>query len=63
MVLTRKEKETLRTLSQDTSIIICKPYKGNGVVVLDRKNYIKKMSTIRIKQSFNPGKVTLTWII
>ena len=27
MVLTRKEKETLRTLSQDTSIIICKPDK------------------------------------
>jgi len=30
MVLTRKEKETLR--SQDTSIIICKSDKGNGVV-------------------------------
>ena len=46
MVLTRKEKETLRTLSQDTSIIICKPDKGNDVVVLDRKNYIRKMGTI-----------------
>ena len=33
MVLTRKEKETLRTRSQDTSIIICKPDKGNGAVV------------------------------
>ena len=32
MVLTRKEKETLRALSQDTSIVICKPDKGNGVV-------------------------------
>jgi len=28
IVLTRKEKETLRTLSKDTSIIICKPDKG-----------------------------------
>jgi len=63
MVLTRKEKESLRTLSQDTSIITCKPDKGNGVVVLDRKNYIKKMGNIRIKQSFNPGKVMLTWRI
>ena len=42
MVLTRKEKETLRTLSQDTSIIICKPDKGNGVVVLDRKKLYQK---------------------
>jgi len=64
MVLTRKEKETLRTLSQDTFINICKPDKGNGVVVLDRKNNIKKMGTIlKIKQSFNPGKVMLTWRI
>jgi len=45
MVLT-KEKETRRSLSQDTSIIICKPDKGNGIVVLDRKRYIKKMVTI-----------------
>ena len=46
MALNRKEKETLRTLSQDTSIVICKPDKGNGVVVSDRKNYIKKIGTI-----------------
>ena len=64
MVLTRKEKETLRALSQDTSIVICKPDKGNGVVVLDKTDYIKKMGTIkRIKQSFNPKKVMLTWRI
>ena len=37
MVLTRKEKETLRARSQDTSIVICKPDKGNGVVVLDKR--------------------------
>jgi len=42
MVFTKKEKETLRTLSQDTSIIICKPDKGNGVVVLDRKKLYQK---------------------
>ena len=57
MVLTRKEKESLRTLSQDTSIIICKPGKGNGVMVLDRKNYIKKIGIIlKDKTKFQPRK-------
>jgi len=46
MVLTREEKETFRAPSQDTSIVICKPDRGNGVVVLDKKDYIKKMGTI-----------------
>ena len=57
MVLTRKEKETLRALSQDTSIVICKPDKGNGVVVLDKTDYIKKMGTIlKDKTKFQPKK-------
>ena len=57
MVLTREENETLRTLSQDTSITICKPDKGNGVVVLDRKSYITKMGTIlKDKTKFQPRK-------
>ena len=57
VALTRKEKEALRTLSQDTSIIICKHEKGNGVVVSDRKNYIKKMGTIlKDKTKFQPRK-------
>ena len=52
-----KKKKTLRTLSQDTSIIICKPDKGIGVVVLDRKHYIKKMGTIlKDKTKFQPRK-------
>jgi len=46
MVLTKEEKETFRAPSQDTSIVICKPDRGNGVVVLDKKDYIKKMGTI-----------------
>jgi len=59
MVLTRKEKETLRALSQDTSIVICKLDKGNGVVVLDKKDYIKKMGTIlKDKTKFQPKKST-----
>ena len=57
MVLTRKEKETLLALSQVTSIVICKPDKGNGVVVLDKKDYIKKMGTIlKDKTKFQPKK-------
>ena len=57
MVLTRKEKETLRALGQDTSIVICKPDKGNGVVVLDKKDYIKKVGTIlKDKTRFQPRK-------
>ena len=37
--------------------MICKPDKGNGVVVLDRKNDIKKMSTIlKDKTKFQPRK-------
>jgi len=57
MVLTRKENETLRALSQDTSIVICKSDKGNGVVVLDKKDYIKKMGTIlKDKTQFQPKK-------
>ena len=57
MVLTRKEKETLRALSQDTSVVICKPDKGNGVVVLDQKVYIKKMGTVlKDKTKFQPKK-------
>ena len=56
-MLTRKEKETLRALSQDTSIVIWKPDKGNGVVVLDKKDYIKKMGTIlKDKTKFQPKK-------
>jgi len=57
MALTRKEKQTLRALSQDTSIVICKPDKGNGVVVLDKKDYIKKRGTIlKDKTKFQPKK-------
>ena len=49
--------KTLKFSCKNTSIIICKPDKGNGVVVLDRKNYIKKMSTIlKDKTKFQPRK-------
>jgi len=40
-----REKETLCALSQDTSVVICKLDKGNGQVILDKKDYIKNMGT------------------
>jgi len=54
-------KETLCVLSQDTSILLCKPGKENGVVVSNKKYYMKKMGTIlKNKTNFNSEKVMLT---
>ena len=36
----------LRDLSKDDSIIICKPDKGRGVVIVDREVYINKMESL-----------------
>ncbi len=33
---------TLKNLKKDTNIIITKPDKGNGVVILNKSDYIKK---------------------
>ena len=38
--------ETCRGLAQDKSIVITKPDKGNGVVILDKHDYVSKMNTI-----------------
>ena len=35
--------QTLKTLSEDPSIVIIKPDKGNGIVLLDKSNYHVKM--------------------
>ena len=37
---------TLKSLSQDTSIVIMKPDRGNGIVILYRDNYVKKTEVI-----------------
>ena len=37
---------TLKSLSQDTSIVIMKPDKGNGIVILNRDDYVKKTKVI-----------------
>ena len=42
----RRTFELLRSLAKDRSIIITRPDKGRGVVILDRADYLKKMYTI-----------------
>ena len=37
---------TLKSLSQDTSIVIMKPDKGKGIVILNRDDYVKKTEVI-----------------
>ena len=42
----KHEINTLRNLSKDRSITICRPDKGTGVVILDKLDYENKMFTI-----------------
>ncbi|CAF1510868.1 unnamed protein product, partial [Adineta steineri] len=42
----RKTFNTLRSLSKNKSIIITRPDKGRGVVIMDREDYIQKMNAI-----------------
>ncbi|CAF1369599.1 unnamed protein product [Didymodactylos carnosus] len=46
-------KEALKSLSVDKSIIICKPDKGKGIVILDKSEYIEKMNVIVICVTMN----------
>jgi Reverse transcriptase (RNA-dependent DNA polymerase) len=42
----RRTFQVLRSLANDRSIMITKPDKGRGVVVMDRSDYLRKMYTI-----------------
>ena len=44
--LSHEERVVLENLSKDKTIIICKPDKGNGVVVMNRDDYVRKMNKI-----------------
>ena len=44
--VTREEYSALKALSKDPSIVIMKPDKGNGVVLLNKDNYISKVLDI-----------------
>ena len=43
--LTRKERQALKNLRDDTSIVIKEADKGSGVVVWDREDYLKEASS------------------
>lgn len=45
-LFSKNEINILRNLSKDKSIIICRPDKGRGVVILNRSDYINKMNHI-----------------
>ena len=45
-IFNRNEINILKNLSQDKSIVICRPDKGRGVVILNKSDYINKMNNI-----------------
>jgi hypothetical protein len=45
-IFSKDEIKTLDDLKDDESIIIVKPDKGNGVVILDKNDYNSKMEDI-----------------
>jgi len=49
--LSTEQRDALINLSKDSSIIVNKPDKGNGVVIMDRTDYESKMKFILDNQS------------
>jgi PHD/YefM family antitoxin component YafN of YafNO toxin-antitoxin module len=45
-LFSKEEIKSLDNLRNDTNIVIVKPDKGNGVVILDKDDYNKKMEAI-----------------
>jgi hypothetical protein len=45
-VLTREERNAIKTLRDDKCIIIQRPDKGGGVVIMDKEKYDSKLSAI-----------------
>ena len=43
--------ETLKSLANDESIIITKPDKGRGVVIMNKSDYINKMELLSLTQN------------
>ena len=44
--LTREEVKALNNLVKNKHLVIQKPYKGNNIVILNRSDYISKLSKI-----------------
>ena len=45
-IFSKSDITVLRNLSKDKNIVICKPDKGHGVVIMDKTMYIEKMLNI-----------------
>ena len=45
-IISKKDISELRQLSRNQEIVVCKPDKGKGVVILDESTYIEKMMDI-----------------
>nr|CAJ00247.1 TPA: reverse transcriptase [Schistosoma mansoni] len=50
-ILTNKHKEALRKLKTNDNLLITKPDKGYGIVLMDKNNYINKMKAFLNDQS------------
>ena len=57
MLSDKKHIESLRTLQKNSDIIITKPDKGGGIVLLDRTDYLAKMHRI-LSDTFKFQKMT-----
>ena len=42
-------------MSKDENIVICRPDKGIGVVILDKEDYVNKMLTISMTELNSEG--------
>ena len=45
-LISKKNLEILRNLGKNKDLVICRPDKGNGTVLMDKADYIRKMNTI-----------------
>ena len=45
-IFTKSDFDILRTLGSNKDIVVCKPDKGRGVVLLNRVDYLSKMDDI-----------------
>ena len=53
-IITKADIILLKKFSSNDSIVVCKPDKGNGVVIMDRNDYLSKMHKILFdKSKFN----------
>ena len=45
-IFSRSDFKILKSISQDKSITICRPDKGQGIVIMNRTDYVRKVETI-----------------